>query len=106
VVGDLVSSGGWSDVSTATLEWLGALLADEGVELNDATAAQLERGTPVYVRGDADILEVQRQMAQLHIRRLPVVQDGQLVGLIDLLELAQSEAVADGSEGQLEGGGG
>jgi CBS domain-containing protein len=106
VIGDLVGAGGWADVSTATLEWLGSLLADEGVDLMDATDAQLERGTPVYVRVDADVVEVQRRMAQRHIRRLPVVADGHLVGLIDLLELAQSEAVMEAANGQPPGGGG
>ena len=106
VIGDLVGGGGWADVSTATLEWLGSLLADEGVDLMDATDAQLERGTPVYVRVDADVVEVQRRMAQRHIRRLPVVADGHLVGLIDLLELAQSEAVMEAANGQPPGGGG
>ena len=106
LIGDLVGAGGWADVSTATLEWLGALLADEGVDLMHATDAQLERGTPVYVRADADVVEVQRRMAQRHIRRLPVVADGHLVELIDLLELAQSQAVMDAANVQPPGGGG
>jgi CBS domain-containing protein len=107
VIGDLVGAGGgWADVSTSTLEWLGALLADEGVDIMEATAAQLDRGTPVYVRGDADVGEVQRRMARRHIRRLPVVQNGQLVGLIDLLELAQNDAVTDVLGAQPPGGGG
>jgi CBS domain-containing protein len=106
LIGELVAPGGWADVSPETLEWLGELLADEGVDLMHATDAQLERGTPVYVRGDAAAVEVQRRMAQRHIRRVPVVEDGQLVGLIDLLELAQSHSVTDAANGQPTGGGG
>ncbi|MGI8940607.1 MAG: CBS domain-containing protein [Actinomycetota bacterium] len=46
---------------------------------------------PVYVEGDADIVEVQRLMARNHIRSLPVVHGVVVVGIIDLLELAMMD---------------
>ena len=51
----------------------------------------LERGTPVYAQSDADVLEVQRLMAKNHIRMLPVVKDGRVLGVVDLVELAMRE---------------
>jgi CBS domain-containing protein len=56
-----------------------------------ATFTELRRGTPVYVDGEADVLEVQRLMARNHIRSLPVVTAGSVVGVIDLLELAMMD---------------
>ena len=59
-----------------------------------ADSADLERGTPVYVDADADVLDVQRLMAKNHIRVLPVVRDGKVQGVVDLLELAMREDLA------------
>ena len=42
----------------------------------------------MYVEAAADVNEVQRRMAMSHIRRVPVVDKGHLLGLIDLLDLA------------------
>ncbi|MGH2747813.1 MAG: CBS domain-containing protein, partial [Actinomycetota bacterium] len=92
VVGDLMASSRWLDPSTDTLKWLASLLRDEGLDLMAATTSELERGTPVYVEADADLDEVQRRMARNHIRRLPVVDNGHLVGVIDLVDLALRQA--------------
>lgn len=61
--------------------------------MSDDSAA-LERGTPVYVHSDADVLEVQRLMAKNHIRMLPVVRAGRVLGVVDLVELAMREDLA------------
>ena len=37
------------------------------------------------------MLEVQRLMARNHIRSLPVVQAGRVIGVVDLLELAMMD---------------
>lgn len=71
--------------------WLANLLSDEGVNLMDVTAEQLKRGTPVYVEAHSDVLEVQRRMAHHHIRMLPVLAGGAVIGVVDLVELAQRE---------------
>lgn len=52
------------------------------------TAAQLARGTPVWVSADADEDEVLRLMRQFLIRRLPVLDNHQLVGMISEADLA------------------
>jgi CBS domain-containing protein len=90
-VSEVIPSKPWVDPSSDGLEWLASLLQTEGVDLMRATFTELQRGTPVYVDGDADVLEVQRLMARNHIRSLPVVSAGTVVGVIDLLELAMMD---------------
>ena len=94
MIGDLLASGGFDASSPESLEWLVRLLRDEGVDLIEAEPEQLKRGTPVYVHGEADLLEVQRLMAQNHIRVLPVVSGDEVVGLVDLVELAMRDDLA------------
>lgn len=84
---DCVASA-WADASPQTGRWLALLLQREGTDLSEATGAELARGTPVYVHGDAEVIDVQRLMARNHIRRVPVVDGEELVGLVDLVELA------------------
>lgn len=81
----------WKGSSPEALEWLGRLLAEEGIDLLEADEGELERGTPVYCQRDADVIVVQRLMARFHIRMLPVVDDGKVAGLVDLVELAMRE---------------
>ena len=92
-VREVIASKPWSDPSSDTLEWLARLLQSEGIDLMCATFTELQRGTPVYVDGKADILDVQRLMARNHIRSLPVVNEGTVVGIVDLLELAMMETI-------------
>jgi len=90
-VSEVITSKPWVDPSSDGLEWLATLLQSEGVDLMCATFTELQRGTPVYVDGDADVLEVQSLMARNHIRSLPVVSAGSVIGIIDLLELAMMD---------------
>lgn len=90
--GDVVVPGPWGEVdSSGTMGWLAKLLSAEGVNLMDVTEEQLKRGTPVYVQANSDVLEVQRRMAHHHIRMLPVLAEGAVIGVVDLVELAQRE---------------
>jgi signal-transduction protein with cAMP-binding, CBS, and nucleotidyltransferase domain len=86
---------------TETMDWLAQLLCTEGTNLMEASEGELARGTPVYVEAHIDALEVQRRMARFHIRRLAVVGEGTLVGIVDLVDLARSES---GVLGDPEGG--
>lgn len=81
---------GW-DTTERSASWLGALLVEEGVDLLSVGEGGLDRGTPVYVHADADIVEVQRRMALNHIRMLPVVKGGAVIGVVDIVELALRE---------------
>ena len=55
------------------------------------TAAELVEGTPVWVPVDADISEAQRLMSEHQIRRLPVIEDRRLVGVVSLGDLAGAD---------------
>ena len=95
VIDDVVDRGRFSESSGDTMKWLAELLEREGVELTSVTESELQRGTPVFVEADADVLEVQRLMAKNHIRRLPVVKGGQLVGVVDLVDIAMNADVIE-----------
>jgi hypothetical protein len=87
---EAITPGPWEGSgSTETVEWLANLLCTDGVNLAEVTEEQLRRGTPVYVDDSADLDEVQRLMARHHIRMLPVVAHGSLVGVVDILKLAR-----------------
>lgn len=54
----------------------------EGGDPRTTMVGELAQGTPVWVKADADEGEVIQLMEQHKIRRLPVVEDHQLVGMI------------------------
>jgi len=83
-------------------EGAGRILLDEGVDLLAADSTSLKRGTPVYVDAGADVNEVQRQMALKHIKLLPVLKDGEVVGLVDLVDLVRMQS-QDGDDGDVLG---
>ncbi|MEW2247266.1 MULTISPECIES: CBS domain-containing protein [unclassified Streptomyces] len=60
------------------------------------TAGDLAKGTPRWIDADADISEVLSEMQQHQIRRLPVIQDKRLVGMI-----SEADLVRHLSEGQI-----
>lgn len=91
VMGDILASGGWGAATPESREWLVRLLRDEGVDLLNTPPGELQRGTPVYVESTAPVLDVQRLMATAHIRFLPVVRDQEVVGIVDLVELAMAD---------------
>jgi CBS domain-containing protein len=62
-------------------------IAEDG-DPRAVTAEQLARGTPVWVDADSDVAEVLRLMQQHAIRRLPVLADQRLVGMISEADLA------------------
>lgn len=74
----------------ADLNRLGPFLLDHGVDLAAAASpATLARGTPVYVDVEADPVDVQRRMAEAHVRMLFVLEAGTVVGVVDAAELAR-----------------
>ena len=52
------------------------------------TAGEMARGTPIWVDADADTEEVLDLMIDSGIRRLPVMEDHRLVGMISEADLA------------------
>jgi CBS domain-containing protein len=52
------------------------------------TACDLARGTPIWVDADADTQEVLDLMIESGVRRVPVIEDRRLVGMISEADLA------------------
>ncbi|WP_406728106.1 CBS domain-containing protein [Streptomyces sp. GD-15H] len=53
------------------------------------TAGEMAKGTPRWIEADADVSEVLQEMQTHRIRRLPVVDDKRLVGMISEADLAR-----------------
>jgi CBS domain-containing protein len=60
----------------------------EGGDPQTATAGELATGTPVWVDADASQDEVIQLLSEHKIRRLPVIEDHQLVGMISEADVA------------------
>jgi CBS domain-containing protein len=66
------------------------------------TAGEMAKGTPRWIDADADVSEVLREMREHRIRRLPVIQDKRLVGMISEADLARclaDDQIASFAEG-------
>ncbi|WP_210587527.1 CBS domain-containing protein [Streptomyces sp. GESEQ-35] len=53
------------------------------------TAGEMAQGTPRWVAADADVSDVLHEMQEHQIRRLPVIDNKRLVGMISEADLAQ-----------------
>ena len=53
------------------------------------TAGEMAKGTPRWIDADADVGEVLHEMREYQIRRLPVIKDKRLVGMISEADLAR-----------------
>lgn len=62
------------------------------------TAGELAQGTPRWIDASADVVDVLREMKEHQIRRLPVIDNKRLVGMISEADLARSL-----DEGQIAG---
>lgn len=67
-----------------------------GHDPSRVTAGDLAKGTPRWIDANADISEVLREMQQHQIRRLPVIENKRLVGMI-----SEADLVHHLSEGQI-----
>ncbi|MGW4378261.1 CBS domain-containing protein [Kitasatospora sp. NPDC004531] len=55
----------------------------------DCTAADIIEGTPRWIDADADLDDVLREMEGHRIRRLPVIENKRMVGMISEADLAR-----------------
>jgi len=62
----------------------------QGGDPRTATAGSLAEGTPVWVDAGADASEALRLMQEHQVRRLPVIEDHELVGIIAQADVARS----------------
>jgi CBS domain-containing protein len=60
----------------------------EGRDPKATTAGDLAQGKPVWVDANAEDGDVLRLMEEHHIRRLPVIEEHELVGMISEADLA------------------
>ncbi|GGQ82320.1 CBS domain-containing protein [Couchioplanes azureus] len=65
----------------------------------EVTAADVAQGKPVTIGADDDADEILRTMGQYKVRRLPVIDGHQLVGIVALADVAR--ALPDRSVGDL-----
>jgi CBS domain-containing protein len=61
----------------------------QGYDPASTSAGQMAQGQPVIVVSDADVSEVLRAMESNQIRRLPVIEDHELVGMITEADLSR-----------------
>lgn len=60
----------------------------EGLDPTTTTAGSLAEGKPVYVMADDDVQEVMDLMKQHQVRRIPVIEDHRLIGIISQADIA------------------
>ncbi|MFE9932482.1 CBS domain-containing protein [Streptomyces sp. NPDC005533] len=61
----------------------------KGHDPSKTTAGDMARGTPRWIDAGADVSEVLEEMQSHQIRRLPVISDKKLVGMISEADLAK-----------------
>ena len=67
----------------------------EGRDPASTTAGSLAEGKPIYVNADDDIHEVMTLMKQHQVRRLPVIDDHRLVGIVSQGDIALTASAKD-----------
>ncbi|MET9130214.1 CBS domain-containing protein [Streptomyces antibioticus] len=60
-----------------------------GHDPSKVTAGEMANGTPRWIEASADVDEVLREMQDHQIRRLPVIENKRLVGMISEADLAR-----------------
>ena len=71
----------------------------KGRNAGDLTAADLAEGKPVTIGADDDAQEILRTMSQYKVRRLPVIDGHDLVGIVAVADVAR--ALPDNPVGDL-----
>ncbi|MGW7456280.1 CBS domain-containing protein [Streptomyces sp. NPDC054797] len=61
----------------------------KGKDPQHMTAGQLAQGKPIAIGADADTAQVLQMMQEHRIRRLPVIEEHRLVGMISEADLAR-----------------
>jgi CBS domain-containing protein len=70
----------------------------EGGDPNQVTAGDLAQGKPVWVDASSDVNECLTLMESNQIKRLPVIEDRRLVGMISEADLARNLSEHDLAE--------
>lgn len=75
-----------------------AMCLADGQDPRTLTAADLAHGQPVVVEADTPVDEVMTTMAEHQVRRVPVIQDHELVGIIAQADVARGLATANSGD--------
>lgn len=67
----------------------------EGADPSAMTAGELAQGTPHTVTADSDVRDVLRMMEEHQVRRIPVIENHRLVGMISEADLGRNLSDAD-----------
>ncbi len=70
----------------------------EGGDPALTTAGQLAQGTLITIKADDDVEKALKTMKAYHVRRLPVIEGHDLVGIVTQADLARSVAPEDTGE--------
>ena len=62
----------------------------DGRDLNDTRINQLHLSRPAVVSPDTSVAEAAERMLELALQHLPVMDDGQLVGLVDMAAVCRA----------------
>ena len=62
----------------------------KGRNPGDVTAGELGEGKPITIGADDDAQEILRTMSQYKVRRLPVIDGHQLVGIVAVADVARA----------------
>jgi CBS domain-containing protein len=62
----------------------------DGKDLNETRIDEIAGADPVTVRSDVTIHEAAKTMISHRFRHLPVVEDGRLVGIVDIVDLCRA----------------
>ena len=71
----------------------------QGRDPNEVTAGQLAEGKPVTIGADDDVSDILRTMGSHQVRRLPVIDGHDLVGMVAVADVAR--ALSDRPVGDL-----
>lgn len=63
-----------------------------GKDPKSCTVAEIMSADPITVEPETTVDEAQRIMSERQVRRLPVVEDGRLVGIVVIGQIAQRDA--------------
>jgi CBS domain-containing protein len=74
----------------------------KGAESCSQTVREIMSSNPVCASPDEDVHEVARIMSERQIRRLPIVENGSLVGMVALGDLAVEPTLKDNAEEALK----
>jgi CBS domain-containing protein len=67
----------------------------KGLDPNSIRVAEVSSGKPVVAKPDEPLDEALRRMAEKQVRRLPVVEDGRLVGILAQADVAREASATE-----------